>query len=274
MKRIVAAAILFLLCAAVPAWAHPPVGIVMDRQGNVFYSDLSHVWRISPDGRKTIAVRDVHTHELALDSAGNLYGEDNRYQGGDRYRHRIWRRSPNGRVTDVVPWTEGFWPDYGFVRDRAGAMYWVSCPERVCTIRRRSANGRTTVMASGARLHHNVQRLAAASDGSLYVLDGADLRRITPAGRLTTAARGLGSNGAMGMWPDAEGGVFVALAARREIARVRADGRVTTVARTPGPWAPSGVMVAPDGSLWLLEYSPKNEIRVRHVARNGRARVY
>lgn len=273
MKRIGAAALLFLLAVAVPARAHPPVGIVRDRAGNVFYSDLAHVWRIAPDGRKTIAVRDVHTHELALDGAGNLYGEDSRYQGGERWRHRVWRRDPRGRVTDVVPWGEGFWPGYGFVRDRAGAMYWVQCPGRVCTIRRRSANGTTTVVAPGARLGTSVQWMAAASDGSLYVVDGAGLRRVTPAGRLATVGRGLGS-GAMGMWPDAEGGVFVARSTRREVAHVRADGRVRVVARTPAPWAPSGVTVAPDGNLWLLEYSPENEVRVRHVARNGRTRVF
>lgn len=277
MKRILAAVCLFLFASAAPARAHPPVGIVMDRQGNVFYSDLTHVWRIAPDGRRSIAVRDVHTHELALDEAGNLYGEDNRYQGGDRYRHRIWRRTPDGRVSDVIPWREGFWPDYGFVRDRAGAIYWVQCPERVCVIRRRDPGGRTTVVAPGARLGPNVNWLAAASDGSLWLVDGHDLRRITPAGRLETVARGLsaeGQPGPMGMWPDAEGGVFVAVPARRAVVRVRADGRVGTVARTPAPWAPSGVTTAPDGGLWILEYSPENEIRVRHVARDGRARVF
>src|SRR5687767_7064624 len=123
---------LFLALPLRAAEAHPGVGIVRDRQGNVFYTDLVHVWRIAPDGRKSIAVRDVHTHELSIDSAGNLFGEDSDYLGGERWRHRVWRRAPDGRVTDVIPWTDGFFREYGFVRDRAGAMYWVSCPERRC----------------------------------------------------------------------------------------------------------------------------------------------
>jgi hypothetical protein len=109
------------------AQAHPGIGIVRDRQGNVFYTDLIHVWQISPSGRVSIAVRDVHTHELSIDSAGNVYGEDNRYlgsgEGDDAYRHRVWKRSPNGSVVDIVPWTRGFWRAYGFVRDAQGAMY-------------------------------------------------------------------------------------------------------------------------------------------------------
>jgi hypothetical protein len=43
-----------------------------------------HVWRIAPDGRKSIAVRDVHSHELAIDATGALVGEDSEFLGGER----------------------------------------------------------------------------------------------------------------------------------------------------------------------------------------------
>ncbi len=271
--RVLLLVCLLLLAAVIPARAHPGVGIVMDRQGNVFYTDLVHVWRIAPDGRKSIAVRDVHTHELGIDSAGNLFGEDNRYLGGDRYRHRIWRRSPDGRVTDVVPWREGFWREYGFVRDSAGAMYWVQCPERVCTIHRRTVDGQTSTVAPDARFNHPINWIAAGPNGSLYVVDGPDLRQITREGRLTTLASDLGTH-LMGLWPDALGNVYVAVYGARAVVRVSPEGRVTTVARTEAPWAPSGVTVAPSGDLWLLEYSTANEARVRRIAPNGRVTVY
>ena len=32
--------------------AHPGVGIVMDRKGNVFYTDLTQVLKIDPSGKK------------------------------------------------------------------------------------------------------------------------------------------------------------------------------------------------------------------------------
>ena len=68
---------LFILVGmlASAAMAHPAVGIVRDSDGNIFYSDTANVWRIDPHGAKSIAVPNVHTHELWLDSAGNLYGE-------------------------------------------------------------------------------------------------------------------------------------------------------------------------------------------------------
>jgi sugar lactone lactonase YvrE len=276
--------VVFLLLLALPlrrAGAHPGVGIVRDRQGNVFYTDLMHVWRITAAGQKSIVVRDVHTHELAVDSVGNVYGEDNRYlgsgEGDDRYRHRIWRRSPDGRVTDIEPWRAGFWRQYGFVRDRAGTMYWIECPARRCSIHARAAtDSATIVVATPGRFTNSVNWMAASATeaGVLYVVDGRALRRLDSSGRVTTVAENIGTQ-LMGLWPNADGDVYVAVYDARSVVRVRpADGRVTTVARSPRPWAPSGVLVAPDGHLWVLEYSTTNATRVRRIAPNGRARVF
>lgn len=165
--------LLLLLLLAMPlslASAHPGVGLVRDRLGNVFYTDLVHVWRITPAGQKSIVVRNVHTHELAVDSLGNVYGEDSRYlgsgEGDDRYRHRIWRRSPNGRITYIVPWRTGFWPEYGFVRDRSGAMYWIKCPAQRCSIHRRTASpaaaARTTIVATPGQFTRPINWFAAS----------------------------------------------------------------------------------------------------------------
>jgi hypothetical protein len=262
------------------ASAHPGVGIVRDRQGNVFYTDLVHVWRITPDGRTSIVVRDVHTHELGIDSLGNVYGEDNRYlgsgEGDDRYRHRIWRRSPDGRVTDVVPWQAGFWRDYGFVRDQVGTMYWIKCPEGRCSIHARTSTQQaSTVVAVPERFRTRINWMAASATepGVLYIIDGPELRRLDPSGRVTTVARNVGPQ-LMGLWPTAND-VYVATYGGRAIVRVRlSDGQVTTVARSSAPWGPSGVVVAPDGHMWVLEYSTSNEARVRHIAPDGKVRVF
>lgn len=279
--------VLTLLLVALPvgrALAHPGVGIVRDRQGNVFYTDLIHVWRITPSGQKSVAVRDVHTHELMIDSAGNLYGEDNRYlgsgEGDDSYRHRIWRRSPDGRVTNVTPWRRGFWREHGLVRDGAGATYWIKCPARRCTIYRRAAiaaAGRaTTIVAGPERITRPINWMAASATqpGTLFIVDGPDLRRVDSLGRVTTVARNIGEQ-LMGLWPSGDGQVYVAVYGARAIVRVNiADGSITPVARSPEPWAPSGLLVAPDGHLWVLEYSTDNAARVRRIAPNGATRVF
>lgn len=275
--------VVLLLLLALPlhrAHAHPGVGIVRDRQGNVFYTDLIHVWRITPAGQKSIVVRDVHTHELAVDSLGNVYGEDNRYlgsgEGDDRYRHRIWRRSPDGRVADIRPWRAGFWREYGFVRDRAGTMYWIQCPARRCSIYgRAAADPASFVLTRPERFTHQINWMTASATeaGVLYVVDGSALRRLDSAGRMTTLAQNVGTH-LMGLWPTARD-VYVAAHGAKSIVQVRiADGRVTTVVRSDAPWSPSGVLVAPDGDLWVLEYSTSSAARVRRIAPDGKSRVF
>src|SRR5262245_11944156 len=117
---------LILLLCVVTAPGHPGVGIVQDSRGNVFFTDTKQVWKITPDGKKSVAVAGVHTHELCLDAKDNLYGEHLWYEGDaiKKWGHRIWCRKPDGIVSDVFPAREGFLKDYSFVRDRADNMYW------------------------------------------------------------------------------------------------------------------------------------------------------
>ena len=107
---------------------------------------------------------------------------------------------------------------------------------------------------------------SATEPGVLYVVDGPALRRVDPSGRVTTVAPNVGTH-LMGLWPTLDGrDVYVAAYGLRAIVGVRlADGAVTIVIRSPIPWAPSGVLVAPDGHLWVLEYSTANAARVRRV---------
>ena len=102
--RLVAAlVVLSPLIAALPAGAHAGWGLVRDStRGVIYYTDLQRVWRISPTGERSVAVADVHTHELMLDDRGNLYGEDLEGLGGDRWRYRVWRASPGLRTLRPV----------------------------------------------------------------------------------------------------------------------------------------------------------------------------
>jgi len=52
----------FFLCATNSVWAHPGIGIVKDSRGNIYYTDLSRVWKIGADGKKSAVVNNVHTH--------------------------------------------------------------------------------------------------------------------------------------------------------------------------------------------------------------------
>jgi len=268
-----------VLATPVRAHAHPGWGIVRDAHGDVFYTDLVHVWRIDARGRKSIAVRDVHTHELMLDSAGALYGEDAEFLGGDRFRWRVWRRAPDGRVSDVIPWRDGSRDAWGFVRGGDGALYWASCVARDdgCVVKRRDARGRVSVAAGGARFGRPLNYLAAAADGAVLVADGSRVLRFVGDGRPTpvpgAVVRDTGRFVLMGLQAMPDGRVLVAAFAERAVVEIAPGGARRVLARSDAPWHPTGVLAAPDG-LWILEYDDGARARVRHVSRGGASRTF
>lgn len=267
-----------LLLGALPAEAHPGIGIVRDARGNIYYTDLSQVWRIDPDGRRSVAVPGVHTHELALDPEGNLHGEHLWYEGEktDKWGHRVWRRGADGRLSDVFPAREGFLRDTSFVRDAAGAAYWVEREPSV-VFRKRRADGRIETLAPCGDCR-NVRWSALAPDGTLLFTDAGDLRAVAPDGAIRTLAKGLqkpkGASSLMGIWTDGKRAAYVADYGSRAVKRVGPDGRVTMIARSPIPWGPTGGLFAPDGTLWLLETSATNAVRVRRIAPGGGETIY
>ncbi len=48
--RILSNMRLFIVFSAGTALEHPPVSVVVDSKGNLYYSDLSQVFRVGPDG--------------------------------------------------------------------------------------------------------------------------------------------------------------------------------------------------------------------------------
>lgn len=273
---VVAAALLLAFLPGL-AGAHPGVGIVRDSRGNVYYTDLAQVWKISPSGDRSIAVRRVHTHELYLDSLDNLYGEHLWYEGDatGRWGHRVWRLSPDGRIVDVLPTRQGFRDDHDefhFDWDRHGRMYWADRGPTTA-IRCRDASGRISTLVEGIR---DAGRFIVTHDGQLYYMTGGDLCRRESDGTSTTLARNLkerraserpmgDSHHIMGLWTDDGGGVYLAVLGGRLVKRVATDGTVAVVARSEEPWAPTGGLLDPRGDLWLLETSDDNAVRVRRM---------
>ena len=284
--KLQAAVILFLVsCCTV--LAHPGIDIVMDNRGNVFYTDLKQVWKISPDGLRTIAVRNVHTHELSLDKSDNLYGEHLRYEGEttNRWWHRIWKLSADGTLSDLVPERPGFLDDYHdfhFVHDAQNNFYWAARGDTTF-IRRKSPDGTVTTVA-GAKFQ-DVRWMTVTPEGTVYLTDLYDLVRVTPDGAVKTIASGLASwslsrltrpdrHAIMGLWTDRQGNVYAAVFANHVVKRVQPDGSVTAVVHSSPPWSPTGGLIAPNGDLWILECSITNAARVRRIGESGQIKIF
>jgi hypothetical protein len=273
--------LLALLVAAMSAAAHPGVGIVQDQRGIIYFTDLKQVWKIAPDGKMSVAVPGVHSHELCLDVQDSLFGEHLWGENG-QWRHRVWRLNRDGTVSDVIPQREGFLKDYSFVRDRDGNMYWADRGTKT-SIKKRSPDGKIVTHATGD--FRAVGWMSATPDGKLFLIDAGDLRRIGQDGKVTTIATKLSEhqpppakvsdlNYHMGLWTDANGVVYVAVAQERLVLQVQADGQIKVFARSKGDWSPSGGMFDRDGNLWLLEFDSTNAVRARRIDREGHEQVF
>jgi hypothetical protein len=267
-----------LLSAVLPAsaLAHPSVSVVMDSRGIVYYSDLANVWMIAPDGSRQIAVPNVHTHELWLDADDRLYGEDvtNR---GDVYWNRVWVRSPDGTIADVIPRRPGHpteVADYSFVRDDRGRTFVLRRAERRIDVRR---DGRVVRVIPLDDTEGFIHWMTLNDTGDCFVGVGAGVYRIPRGGTAPVRiAAGLvestpafsfvhARHAMMGMWTDTKGNVFVAVYAGQVVKRIAPEGDVSVVYRSGGEWSPSGGLIAPGGSLWILETSSSNRVRVSKI---------
>ena len=253
------------------ALAHPAIGVVEDSRGNVYYTDLAQVWKIAPDGTMTRAVSGVHTHELYLDADDNLFGQHLWYEGDatKKWGHRVWKLSKDGKLEDVIPPREGFLENYSFVRDGAGNMYWAgggegdASPRR--TIQKRTPDGKVTTLVGMDAGLTNVRWLVSTRDGVLYAFDLDSVKKISRDGRVTTLASDIEG---MGLWPDVDGSVYVTNLPHEAVERIMPDGKVTVVTKSRGSWAPTGVSVAANGDLLILESSGARA-RVRRVKKDG-----
>lgn len=145
------------LWAVADVQAHPPTGIVVDRSGNVYFSDLETIWKFSVDGKLIIirsGLRGRHVHELAIDGEGNVFGADLSYNPVTRrWPNNVWKITPEGQFSYLLETTESPPRGMSIWRDRDGNMYSVDQNNHTKTqtlILKRTPAGEVTTLAGGA----------------------------------------------------------------------------------------------------------------------------
>jgi hypothetical protein len=213
--------------------AHPAWGIVTNAAGDVYFSDLINVWRIDHrTGAVTLAHRgteDVHIHDISPDPVrGFTPGPPRGYSVVlDNHRRVETLIRKDGRVF-------------------AGGAY-----------------GFADGTGTRARFR-NVIGMTAGPGGDLYVVDDNAVRRITPAGVVTTIARNLAApdtqareslsfGGLFGLAVTPSRTVYAADLRNRRVLRIVPSGAVSVAVRADPPWTPTGVAVAGNGDIYVLE---------------------
>lgn len=264
--------------------AHPATGIVVDRSGNVYFSDLETIWKLDALGKKTVfraGVSGRHVHELSIDEQGNIYGADISYNPATKtWPSAIWKMTPDGKFTYLLEPTENPPRGMSIWRDRSGNMYVVDQNNHTKTqtlLLCRDLDGNVITLAGSAYGHKDgngaaanfgsVGGMAFAQDGSLYLTDGTSVRRVSMEGAVTTLAQDLnfrtredkptlfgGTQGSLtGLTVDANGNVFVADAGNRRLLKITSDGKVEVVYRAEPPFFPNGVFATATGDVYLME---------------------
>jgi sugar lactone lactonase YvrE len=258
-----------------------PASLTIDADGNlcVVDGDVGSIRRITPDGSVTTlfggsllgavepgaTARLIGVGSLALDPAGDLFAADSG-------ANVLWKITPAGGVTGFVGVSNGYGSADGtgasarFSNPRGAAVdpngnLYVADP-RNNVIRRIAPGGVTTTIAgtsstvggsadgTGASAQFNFPTGAAVdSSGNVYVADTGNctIRKMTPAGAVTTLAGTAGSIGSAdgagpaarfanpeGLAVDPSGNVYVADSGNDTIRKITPSGAVTTLAGTAG----------------------------------------
>jgi hypothetical protein len=227
--------------------------------------------------------RDRHTHELALDRAGNVIGEDSSYVGG-AYSESVWAIAPDGRFRFLYGPTTRVARGVGVIRDARGCTFHSNqtAGTRRPLVHRRCPDGRTFRLVGSAaddaafrqELASNVAGAYLDPSGGFVFRQGTVLRRIAPNGSVRVLATGLPEEN-FGIAGTADGSILVVEAAARRIVRLRRGAQRTNAATSVRPWFPTGVAAA-GGSIYVLEATDyvrgqPVRMRVRRTGSDGRS---
>ena len=84
--------------------AHPGWGLEVSDTGEVYFTDLVHVYRIDTRGNTLIHVSNVHSHDLQLSAEGTLYGTHEWYDPNSaEFKRTYWKADEQGSKTEVDP---------------------------------------------------------------------------------------------------------------------------------------------------------------------------
>ncbi len=274
MKKLLLVIILFPFIAM----AHPGIGIVKDSKGNIYYTDLKQVWKIT-NGHQTVVVPNVHTHELYIDQNDNLYGEGGYYhEKTHKFYHYLWVYHPNGQIDTVMGMKQAYiHQDFSLSRDQSGNEYYIKkflTDPDTNHIYKKTPGGKETIFATGS--FKAVTWLHPQANGKVFYVINNALYRVDTLGNIKLIKEGVAnpkpsfkfsgtSISIWGVWQDDANNIYVAVFSDQIVKKIDTEGNLKNVYTSKGEWAPLHGLFDNNNRLWVLESSDKNEMRVTLV---------
>lgn len=274
MKKLI---FLLLLFPGV-AQTHPGVGIVKDSKGNIFYTDLQNVYKLG-NGIKTIAVANVHTHELFINKQDELFGAGGYYDSKtEKFFHYLWVYHPNGRIDTVLGMRQEYVRhDFSLAKDHDANEYYLKrfiAPYSDTThIYKKPPHEPETVYATGQ--FKAVNWLHPQDDASLLYASTDTIYRVSTSGKIhlvkvLKAKKPTDVNRLQiwGLWQDKAGNIYAAILNNSSIVKVDRMGNAKTIYSSANGWMPLHGLFDDSNRLWIMEGSQKNEVRVTSANAN------
>jgi hypothetical protein len=248
-----------------PAEAHPGSGIVVDAQGQVYFTHSGRgVAKIDALGRLTYVHDSKGGHWMCLDVEGSFA----------RTQPKFFERVTPTGVKPALIFADGGSP-VAVARD--GNLYYVSNDERMTPggqqLTRMSPDGRLSLPVPDLRKTTEklgITGLATGPDGSIYIACPSAVLKVKADGSFVTIANPImvadcdedptGDNPSpylRGLDVDARGTVYAAASGCHRVVKITADGKVNVVLKSERPWSPTGVAVHGE-DVYVLEYTNAN----------------
>jgi sugar lactone lactonase YvrE len=288
-RTSIVSVVLVLSCLAFTASGHPSSGIVVDHQGNVFFSDLSRgLLKIDTQGKVTTISKEGG-HWLALDTNGSFSKIE--FEKSAHWPRWFKRRTLAGVRPALI--TDGGSP---LVVGPDRSLYYICNDEQMIPggrqLARLTPGGKETLVnpALGriAEKMGGIKGLATGPDGSLFLSYPRAVLKVARDGTFTTLLNPVAAPDCdkhppsiqdapslRGLAVDARGVVFAAATGCRCVLKITPDGKVATVLKAESPWSPCGVALHGE-DLYVLEHINANSEahedwppRVRKVAPDG-----
>ena len=248
-----------LLCVlfAVNLFAHPGSGIVLDKEGNIYFTDTGKgVWKIDTQGKLNFLPASKF-HWMTIDAIGSFT------QSPKSFGEYFERVTPEGNKPTLIMCS-----DFPLVVNKDGNIYYAYTRHGSAKIIKRTPDGKESVFASN-KIFEFISGIAAGTDGSLYITESSNanantIRKITTDGTISIIATFVGKDGkdlpletvpsyCRGLVVDSTGTIYVAATGSRSVLKITPQGKITTILQVTGPWTPTGVAIF-HGEVYILEW--------------------
>lgn len=255
--------------------AHPGIGMVYDGNNVIYYTDLEHIWKYNLiDGKASIVISNVHSHELCMDSLGNLYGEHYYYVEEDQqFKNYIWAYSNKMGLSILRQEKDGENTDFSFIRDKDFNTIQFSVNGELTEIRRIYSDSSHLI---AKHTFKDIRWKSLNQHDELLIVDLHSLYKIDHTDRIEQIAEDLSStkfpfsfndekHNVYGVWSDDRENTYVAIYGGREIKRINKHREVSTIYKSSFFWSPLNGLFDKDGQLWVLEGSLWGDTRISLV---------